>query len=103
MSDGPSLERRSFLRAFGAAALVRPLESALAPLASADEPLSALADFEPIPASAPGESALFLSVQHPGERHGTRFSSSAAPRGSNWPARRVGFPPQPAVVAMRPR
>jgi hypothetical protein len=55
------------------------------------------------PAFSPGENALFLSVQHPGERHGTRFSSSAAPRGSNWPARRVGVPPQPAVVAMRRR
>jgi secreted PhoX family phosphatase len=51
----------------------------------------------------PGESALFLSVQHPGERHGTRFSASDAPRGSNWPARRSGTPPQPAVVAMRRR
>ena len=33
------------------------------------------------PAFAPGENALFLSVQHPGERFGTRFSSSEAPRG----------------------
>jgi secreted PhoX family phosphatase len=55
------------------------------------------------PAFAPGESALFLSVQHPGERFGTRFSNSEAPRGSNWPARRLGTPPQPAVVAMRRR
>ena len=55
------------------------------------------------PAFAPGENALFLSVQHPGERFGTRFSSSEAPRGSNWPSRRVGTPPQPAVVAMRRR
>ena len=55
------------------------------------------------PAFAPGESALFLSVQHPGERHGTRFSSADAPRGSNWPSRRLGTPPQPAVVAMRRR
>jgi uncharacterized protein len=55
------------------------------------------------PAFAPGESALFLSVQHPGERYGTRFSSSDAPRGSNWPSRHVGTPPQPAVVAMRRR
>jgi uncharacterized protein len=53
------------------------------------------------PAFAPGESALFLSVQHPGERFGTRFSTSAAPRGSNWPSRRLGTPPRPAVVAMR--
>jgi uncharacterized protein len=55
------------------------------------------------PAFAPGESALFLSVQHPGERYGTRFSASDAPRGSNWPARRLGRPPEPAVVAMRRR
>ncbi|HEV7500638.1 MAG TPA: alkaline phosphatase PhoX [Vicinamibacteria bacterium] len=55
------------------------------------------------PAFAPGESALFLSVQHPGERYGTRFSSSDSPRGSNWPSRRLGTPPQPAVVAMRRR
>jgi secreted PhoX family phosphatase len=53
------------------------------------------------PAFAPGESALFLSVQHPGERYGTRFSASEAPRGSNWPSRRLGSPPQPAVVALR--
>ncbi|HEV7501737.1 MAG TPA: alkaline phosphatase PhoX, partial [Vicinamibacteria bacterium] len=45
------------------------------------------------PAFAPDESALFLSVQHPGERYGTRFSASAAPRGSNWPSRRLGTPP----------
>jgi len=55
------------------------------------------------PAFAPDESALFLSIQHPGERYGTRFSASAAPRGSNWPSRRLGTPPQPAVVAIRRR
>ena len=55
------------------------------------------------PAFAPGESALFLSVQHPGERYGTRFDAAAAPRGSNWPHGRLGAPPQPAVVALRRR
>ncbi len=55
------------------------------------------------PAFAPGESALFLSVQHPGERYGTRLSNSESPRGSNWPSRRLGRAPQPAVVAMRRR
>ncbi len=55
------------------------------------------------PAFAPGESALFLSVQHPGERWGTRFSASDAPRGSNWPFGRLRTPPQPAVVAIRRR
>jgi uncharacterized protein len=55
------------------------------------------------PAFSPGEQALFLSVQHPGERFGTRTDARAAPRGSNWPHGRVGAPPQPAVVAIRPR
>lgn len=47
--------------------------------------------------------ALFLSVQHPGQQFGTRTDAAAAPRGSNWPHRRVGAPPQPAVVAIRRR
>lgn len=51
MNDVPVLERRSFLRTLGAAALVLPLESALARLASPEEPLSPLATFEAIPAS----------------------------------------------------
>jgi secreted PhoX family phosphatase len=55
------------------------------------------------PAFSPDESALFLSVQHPGERAGTRFFASTAPRGSNWPSRRLGEPPRPAVVALRRR
>jgi uncharacterized protein len=55
------------------------------------------------PAFAPGHDALFLSVQHPGERHGTRTDAAQAPRGSNWPHDKVGAPPQPAVVAMRRR
>ncbi len=53
------------------------------------------------PAFAPGEQALFLSVQHPGERHGIRVEAGQSPRGSNWPHRRLGAPPQPAVVAIR--
>jgi secreted PhoX family phosphatase len=53
------------------------------------------------PAFAPGEQALFLSIQHPGERHGIRQEAAQSPRGSNWPHRRPGAPPQPAVVAMR--
>jgi len=53
------------------------------------------------PAFAPGEQALFLSIQHPGERHGVRHEAAASPRGSNWPHRTLGAPPQPAVVAMR--
>jgi secreted PhoX family phosphatase len=53
------------------------------------------------PAFAPREQALFLAIQHPGERHGTRTEAGAAPRGSNWPHKRLGAPPQPAVVAIR--
>jgi uncharacterized protein len=55
------------------------------------------------PAFAPREQALFLSVQHPGERWGMRTEAGAGPRGSNWPHGRLGAPPQPAVVAIRPR
>ena len=55
------------------------------------------------PAFGPGEQALFLSVQHPGERSGTRTDPASAPRGSNWPHRIAGAPPQPAVVAIRRR
>lgn len=53
------------------------------------------------PAWAPGEQALFLSVQHPGERFGIRREGMPAPRGSNWPHGRLGAPPQPALVAIR--
>jgi len=53
------------------------------------------------PAFAPKEQALFLSVQHPGERYGTRTAAIPPPRGSNWPHGRLGAPPQPAVVAIR--
>ena len=55
------------------------------------------------PAFAPGGDALFLAVQHPGERHGTRIDAALAPRGSNWPHGRIGAPPQPALVAFRRR
>jgi hypothetical protein len=53
------------------------------------------------PCFAPAEQALFLSVQHPGERFGIRKGADAGPRGSNWPSRRIGGVPRPAVVAIR--
>jgi secreted PhoX family phosphatase len=53
------------------------------------------------PAFAPREQALFLSIQHPGEMGGIRREESQTPRGSNWPHRTLGAPPQPAVVAIR--
>ena len=46
---------------------------------------------------------LFLSVQHPGEASGMRTAAVTPPRGSNWPAGRVGQPPRPAVVSIRSR
>jgi secreted PhoX family phosphatase len=55
------------------------------------------------PAWAPREQALFLSVQHPGERMGIRTAAEQAPRGSNWPHGTLGAPPQPAVIAIRRR
>jgi secreted PhoX family phosphatase len=55
------------------------------------------------PAWAPREQALFLSVQHPGERFGVRTAAEQAPRGSNWPHGKLGAPPQPAVIAIRRR
>jgi secreted PhoX family phosphatase len=55
------------------------------------------------PAWAPREQALFLSVQHPGERYGVRTAAEQAPRGSNWPHGKLGAPPQPAVIAIRRR
>jgi secreted PhoX family phosphatase len=55
------------------------------------------------PAWSPATDALFMSVQHPGERFGTRMDPEAAPRGSNWPHGKRGAPPQPAVICIRPR
>jgi secreted PhoX family phosphatase len=52
------------------------------------------------PSWTPDEETLFLSVQHPGELHGIRTATMAAPRGSNWPSGRIGAPPLPAVVAI---
>jgi secreted PhoX family phosphatase len=53
------------------------------------------------PAWSPDQQALFLSLQHPGERWGTRTETAQAPCGSNWPHKVLGAPPQPAVVAIR--
>ena len=53
------------------------------------------------PAWSKDASTLFLSVQHPGERFGTRQQGMPSPRGSNWPDKRLGAPPQPAVVGIR--
>ena len=66
-------------------------------------------------------STLFLAVQHPGERSGTRtemqsearsfemkttdgktfLQTREVPVGSNWPNNTVGAPPKPSVVAIR--
>ena len=54
----PSPPRRDFLKTLGAAALVLPLDSALARLASPDEPLSPLATFDPIPATSDDDLVL---------------------------------------------
>ena len=53
------------------------------------------------PSWTPDRDTLFLSIQHPGETHGVRTAAMAAPRGSNWPSRRVGEPPRPGVVSIR--
>jgi secreted PhoX family phosphatase len=53
------------------------------------------------PAWSRDASTLFLSVQHPGERFGTRQQGMPTPRGSNWPDKRPGAPPRPAVVGIR--
>jgi secreted PhoX family phosphatase len=60
------------------------------------------------PTFTPDETALFLSVQHPGERGGIRTAQSkgeglrnGALLGSNWPAPgQPGKPPKPAVVVI---
>ena len=55
----------------------------------------------------PVENALFLSVHHPGGASARAFSNSAAPRGSNWPSRRLGTarrsrPSSPCAAADAP-
>ena len=52
------------------------------------------------PSWTPDERTLFLSVQHPGSASGMRTRQVKAPRGSNWPNRRIGTPPRPGVVAI---
>lgn len=51
------------------------------------------------PSWTPDEQTLFLAVQHPGERHGARLTSTG--KGSNWPSGRIGEMPRPGVVAIR--
>jgi hypothetical protein len=53
------------------------------------------------PSWTPDRQTFFLAVQHPGEACGIRTATMAPPRGSNWPSRRVGAPPLPAVVSIR--
>jgi secreted PhoX family phosphatase len=66
--------------------------------------LSVPCEAEPTgPAFDPAETTLFVSIQHPGERHGIRASAAQAPRGSNWPTGALGAAPLPAVIAVRPR
>ena len=69
-----------------------------------------------------GDSALLLSIQHPGEVNGTRKNMAAemrqfamhttdgkefiqtrkVPIGSNWPSKQANDPPKPSVVAIYP-
>ncbi|MEX0271716.1 PhoX family phosphatase [Leptolyngbyaceae cyanobacterium UHCC 1019] len=71
---------------------------------------------------ASGDSALFLSIQHPGEVNGIRQNMAAemrqfamqttdgkefiqtrkVPIGSNWPSKQANDPPKPSVVAIYP-
>jgi secreted PhoX family phosphatase len=102
-SDMPSalMNQREDYKAFGNGGVFR------IPLAGPDKgrPLR-FASF-PCEAEATGPawsqdaSTLFISVQHPGERFGTRRQGMPSPRGSNWPDKRLGAPPQPAVVSIR--
>lgn len=55
------------------------------------------------PSWTPNQQTMFLSVQHPGEVNGIRTGAMAAPRGSNWPSRRLNGPPRPGVVSIRRR
>jgi secreted PhoX family phosphatase len=70
---------------------------------------------------APGQTGMFLSVQHPGEVNGTRrdlttetrqfavqttdgkqfLQTRTVPIGSNWPSNQRNAPPKPAVVVIR--
>lgn len=72
------------------------------------------------PCFTPDQQTLFLSIQHPGEIHGTRRENAVdrrqfqlttlkgeefaqtreVPIGSNWPTRTLNAPPKPAVVAV---
>ncbi len=73
------------------------------------------------PYFTPDEQTMFLSIQHPGEGHGTRSDRvletheliinttqgkkfpqiRQVPVGSNWPSRSPNNPPKPAVVAIQ--
>jgi secreted PhoX family phosphatase len=60
------------------------------------------------PTFTPDETALFISIQHPGERGGVRTAESrgaglrnGAVAGSNWPTPgKLGAPPRPGVVVI---
>jgi len=55
------------------------------------------------PSWTPDESVMFLAVQHPGEINGIRTGKMEAPRGSNWPDRRLNGAPRPGVVSINRR
>jgi secreted PhoX family phosphatase len=53
------------------------------------------------PSFTPDETTLFLSVQHPGETNAIRDGVKVkAPQGSNWPSKKLGEAPRPAVIAI---